>query len=338
MTPHPAKIRKAKVRPPLTLQAFWFILKETVREWNDDKVPRLGAALAFYAILSLGPLLLIVVAFGGLAFGRAAVEGYIFEEINKLIGNEGAQAVQTILANTSNPKANIIASIIGFVTLVVSATSFFAQLQDALNAIWNIEERENAHWTWFIHKRLLSFAMIAGGGIILLIGLVISAIMPAVTSAFGNMVPLSFAVHFLHNLVSFVIITLVFAMIFKVLPDVHIQWRDTWIGAAITAVLFAFGKLLIGTYLAHSAFTSTYGAAGSLIVVLVWIYYSTQIFFLGAEFTQVYSRYMGAQIILKKGRRKAPAHVTATDNANAADNAEVVNMAKTEPQAAKPEL
>jgi membrane protein len=334
MPPQP----KAKTRPPLTVQAFWFILKETAREWNDDKVPRLGAALAFYAMLSMGPLLLIVVAFAGMAFGRAAVEGYIFDEITKVMGDEGARAVRTILANTSNPKANIIASIIGFVTLIVSATSFFAQLQDALNAIWNIEERENGHWTWFIHKRLLSFVMIAGGGVILLIGLVVSAILPAITSAFGNVIPLSFAVHFLHNLVSFVIITLVFAMIFKVLPDVHIQWRDTWIGAAITALLFAFGKLLIGIYLAHSAFTSTYGAAGSLIVVLVWIYYSTQIFFLGAEFTQVYSRYMGAQIILKKGRRKAPAHTVATDNAHAADNAEVVNIAKAEPQQAKPEL
>ncbi|ESQ76434.1 YihY/virulence factor BrkB family protein [Asticcacaulis sp. AC402] len=337
MPPKP-RARKAKTRPPLTLQAFWFILKETGREWNDDKVPRLGAALAFYAMLSMGPLLLIVVAFAGMAFGREAVEGYLFEEIRKQIGDAGAVAVQSILANTSNPKANIIASIIGIVTLVASATSFFAQLQDALNAIWNIEERESAHWTWFIQKRLLSFVMIAGGGVILLIGLVISAVLPAVTSAFGNLIPLSFAVHFLHTLVSFVIITLVFAMVFKVLPDVHIEWRDTWIGAAITALLFSFGKLLIGTYLAHSAFTSTYGAAGSLIVVLVWIYYSTQIFFLGAEFTQVYSRYMGAQIILKKGRRKAPAHITATDNANAADNAEVVNIAKAEPQPAKPDL
>lgn len=331
-------VPKPKTRPPLTLAAFWFIFRETIREWNDDKVPRLGAALAFYSMLSIGPLLLIVIAMAGLAFGRDAVSHYIFAEIRGLIGDAGAAAIQTILANSSNPKANYVATLIGLVTLIVSATSFFAQLQDALNVIWNVEERESGHWTWFIKKRLLSFVIILGVGFLLLMALVISAALSAISTFFGGLIPITFVLHLINELISFTVITLLFAMIYKVLPDVHIKWSDVWIGAAITALLFTFGKLLIGLYLGQSAFSSTYGAAGSLIVVLVWIYYSTQIFFLGAEFTQVYTRYMGSQIILKKGRRKAPINAgSATDMAKAA---EVVNMAKTADgaQVGKPEL
>jgi membrane protein len=327
-------------RPPLTLPALWFILKETIREWNDDKVPRLGAALAFYSMLSIGPLLLIVIAMAGLAFGRDAVSGYIFDEIRGLIGDQGASAIQTMLANTSNPKASYIASLIGIVTLLVSATSFFAQLQDALNTIWNVDERENGHWTWFIKKRLLSFAMIVGIGFLLLIALVISAALSAISAFFEDYIPITFLLHTVNLVISFSVITVLFAMIFKVLPDVHIKWRDVWIGAAITAILFTFGKFLIGIYLGQSAFSSAYGAAGSLIVVLIWIYYSTQIFFLGAEFTQVYSRYMGAQIVIKKGRRKQPAHIAATAHSEAAAHAQVVNVAKTpgHAKAAKPDI
>ena len=330
---------KPRKRPPLTPAAFWFIFKETIREWNDDKVPRLGAALAFYSMLSIGPLLLIVIAMAGLAFGRDATSTYIFDEIRGLIGDQGANAIQSMLISTSNPKASYIASLIGIVTLIISATSFFAQLQDALNTIWNVEERENGHWTWFIKKRLLSFAMIVGIGFLLLIALVVSAALSAISAFFAGLIPVAFLLHGINLLISFAVITVLFAMIFKVLPDVHIQWRDVWIGAAITALLFSFGKLLIGIYLGQSAFSSAYGAAGSLIVVLIWIYYSTQIFFLGAEFTQVYSRYMGAQIVIKKGRRKEPANLAAGASA-AADKADVVNVAKTPSGAetATPEL
>jgi len=291
-------------------------------------------------MLSIGPLLLIVIAMAGLAFGRDAVSGYIFDEIRGLIGDQGAGAIQSMLASTSNPKANYIASLIGIVTLIVSATSFFAQLQDALNTIWNVDARENGHWTWFVKKRLLSFAMIVGIGFLLLVALVISAALSAISAFFEGLIPITLILHGVNLVISFSVITVLFAMIFKVLPDVHIKWRDTWIGAAITALLFSFGKLLIGIYLGQSAFSSAYGAAGSLIVVLIWIYYSTQIFFLGAEFTQVYSRYMGAQIVFKKGRRKAPAHVAATTDAAVADTAEVINVAKTTEGAetAKPEL
>ncbi len=289
-------------RPPLNIQTLVFMLKETWREWQDDRVPLLGAALAFYSMLSVGPLLLIVISIAGAAFGNDNASSYIMAEVRRLIGDQGAAAIAAILANSHNPTSNYIATWIGIVTLLVSATGFFAQLQDALNAIWNIEGKVKADIKWFIKKRLLSFAMILGIGFLLLVALVISAALSIVSHYFSGFLP-TLLMHGMNLFVSFVVVTVLFAMIFKILPDVHIRWRDVWFGAAITALLFSFGKFLIGVYLGHSAFASTYGAAGSLIVVLVWIYYSTQIFFLGAEFTQVYTRYMGRQIVLKRGRR-----------------------------------
>ncbi|HVZ30475.1 MAG TPA: YihY/virulence factor BrkB family protein [Asticcacaulis sp.] len=290
-------------RPPLNLQTLGFILRETMREWNDDKVPRLGAALAFYSMLSVGPLLLIVISVASAAFQHDQVANYMFDEIRRLVGQPGADAIRNILANSHNQKTSYIATAIGVVTLVVSATGFFAQLQDALNAIWNVDGDIHSDITSFIRKRILSFAMILGIGFLLLVGLVISAALAAISALLAGIMP-EVLLHLLNLIVSFSVITVLFAMIFKILPDVDIKWRDVWIGAAITALLFTFGKQLIGLYLGRSAFSSTYGAAGSLIVVLVWIYYSAQIFFIGAEFTQVYTRYMGRQIVLKRGRRK----------------------------------
>lgn len=289
-------------RPPLNRDTLVFMFKETLREWNDDKVPLLGAALAFYSMLSIGPLLLIVISVAGAAFGNETASSYIMAEIRRLVGDQGAVAIEAILASSHNPKSSYIATWIGVITLLVSATGFFAQLQDALNAIWNIEGKVKTDIKWFIKKRLLSFAMILAIGFLLLVALVMSAAISIISRYFSAFLP-ALLLHGVNLLFSFVVVTVLFAMIFKVLPDVKIRWRDVWFGAAITALLFSFGKFLIGIYLGHSAFASTYGAAGSVIVVLVWIYYSTQIFFLGAEFTQVYTRYMGRQIVLKKGRR-----------------------------------
>ena len=316
-------------RPPLTFEALWFILRETFREWNDDKVPRLGAALAFWSMLSIGPLLLIVISMAGLAFGQDAVSGYVFAEIRRLVGDVGAEAIQTIIAGSRNAPAGVLATIIGFLVLIVSATGFFAQLQDALNTIWNVEGRARGDIMSFVKKRILSFTMILGIGFLLLMALVVSAGISAVAHMFAGEAP-SVLLHSMNLIVSFMVITLLFAMIFKVLPDVDIRWRDVWVGSAITALLFSIGKFFIGLYLGRSAFSSTYGAAGSLIVVLLWIYYSAQIFFIGAEFTQVYARYMGEQIIIKKGRRQAAATqaVAAAGHLDVAD-CEVVNVAKT---------
>lgn len=295
--------KPARMRPPLTWRALWAILKETVREANDDKVPMLGAALAFYSMLSVGPLLLIVIAMAGVAFGHDIVSGYIVAEIRRLVGPAGAAAVQIVVTSTPSLKGSIIFTLIGLVTLVVSSTGFFAQLQDALNTIWNAEGKPHGDVAGFVRKRLLSFAMILTIGVLLVLALVISAVLTALGTMFGSIFT-SVVLHILNIAATFTVVTLLFALIFNILPDVTIKWRDVWVGAGITAVLFTIGKFLIGLYLSRSVLGTTYGATGSVIVFMVWIYYSTQIFLLGAEFTQVYARYMGSVATVKKGRRK----------------------------------
>ena len=286
-------------RPPLNLATLGFILRETLREWNDDKVPRLGAALAFYSMLSIGPLVLIGMAVASSAFGANA-DGYIMAEIRRLIGHQGAEAIANILEHSQNKTTGYVATIIGGVTLVISVTGFFAQMQDALNAIWNVEDRKS-DVKWFLMKRVLSFVMVLAIGVLLVAAMLVSAALSYLVHRFTG-IWAGVLLHGANWVVSFGVVTVLFAGIFKVLPDVHIRWRDTWVGAGITALLFSLGKFLIGLYLAHSALSSAYGAAGSLTVVLIWIYYSAQIFFIGAEFTQVYTRYMGRQIVIKRGR------------------------------------
>jgi len=300
---HPRPPKPKAARPPLTRAALWAILKETVREANDDKVPMLGAALAFYSMLSVGPLLLIVIALAGVAFGHDLVSSYIMAEIRRLVGPAGAIAVQIVLTSTPSLKGSIIFTLVGIVTLIVSSTGFFAQLQDALNTIWNAEGKPHGDVAGFVRKRLLSFAMILGIGILLMMALVVSAVLSVLGTMFGNIFT-AMVLHVLNIIATFGVVTLLFAMIFNILPDVSIKWRDVWVGAGMTALLFTVGKFLIGLYLGRSVLGSTYGAAGSVIVFMVWIYYSTQIFLLGAEFTQVYARYMGSAVTLKKGRRK----------------------------------
>ncbi len=295
--------------PPLSLRHMPLIVvrlaRETWREWNDDQAARLGAALAFYAILSIGPLLLIVISVSGLAFGNDHARGYLLQQVQHLVGTDGARAVGDILEHSSSTGKSLAATAVGIVTLLVSASGFFAQLQAAMNAVWNVP-KEASNLMGFVNKRLLSFGMILGICLLLLFSLVVSAAVAAVTAMFGGTLP-ALALSAGNTVISFLVTTLLFAMIFKVLPDVHIRWRDVWAGAAFTALLFSIGKTLIGLYLGRSALSSTYGAAGSLIVLLVWIYYSSQVFLLGAEFTQVWARSSGATFALKRGHRAAVA-------------------------------
>jgi membrane protein len=293
----------ARPRPPLTWGALWTILKATLREANDDKVPVLGAALAFYSMLSVGPLLLIVIALAGVAFGHDMVSSYIMAEIQRLVGPAGAVAVQIVVTSTPSLKGSLVFTLIGIITLIISSTGFFAQLQDALNTIWDVQGKPHGHVSWFVKKRLLSFFMILGVGILLMAALVVSAALSALGAMFGSIFT-AVVLHVLNIVATYAVVTVLFAMIFNILPDVSIKWRDVGVGAAITSLLFTVGKFLIGLYLGRSVLGSTYGAAGSVIVFMVWIYYSTQIFLLGAEFTQVYARYMGATVTLKKGRRR----------------------------------
>lgn len=276
---------------------FWLILKETGMKWWEDKVPRLGAALAFYSTLSIGPLLLIVIATAGLVFGRDAVSGRLSEQMESLLGSEAAAMLQTVIANSYQPDDGMIAAVIGVTMLLFAASGVFAQLQDALNTIWDIKPEPGRTVFRILKDRFLSFSMVLGTGFLLLISLSVSAGLAAIGGSwFGE---ISTAAPFLEALnfaIGFGIVTLLFAMIFKILPDAHIRWSDVWLGAAVTAALFNIGKFLIGMYLGRSALSSTYGAAGSLMVILFWVYYSSQILFFGAELTQVYSNFKGRRI------------------------------------------
>lgn len=265
------------------------ILGDTFREWRKDDVSGLGAALAYYGVLSVGQLLLIVIYIAGLVFGREAASGQVFGELRGLLGNEGAEAIQAILASYQSKTEGFWPTVIGLGTLVIAAMGFFGQLQTSLNIIWKVDMKTGG-FLLMLRRRLFSFAMILGIGLLLLMSLAVSAGLEAFGNYFSGSLPVAL-MYWVNMVISFGVITLLFAMIFKILPDVNVRWRDVWVGAAITSVLFSVGKYLIGIYLGHSAFSSTYGAAGSLIVVLVWIYYSSQILFLGAEFTQVRARY-----------------------------------------------
>jgi membrane protein len=277
------------------------LIKESFKGWKDDGALDLGAALAYYTIFSLAPLLLIVTAVAGLVWGREAVQGQLVGQMQGIVGPQGGQAIQTMVANAGKEGSGVLATIIGLVTILFGATGVFVQLQSALDRIWNVEPKPGGGIWSFIRTRMISFGMILGVGFLLLVSLVVTAAVAAAGKWATSLLPGGETlVNILTFAVSFALITLLFAMIYKVLPDVEIAWRDVWIGAAVTALLFTIGKFLIGLYLAHSTVASTYGAAGSLVVLLLWIYYSSQILFLGAEFTQVYATRYGSQITPSK--------------------------------------
>jgi membrane protein len=279
------------------MRHIWKLLKETASEWSSDDAPRLGASLAFYTMLSLGPLLLLAVSGAGLLFGEQAARGQIIEQLHGLIGPEGAQAIQDVLASTVNQKSSgWLATIVGVGTLLFGASGAFGELQAALNRIWNVKPAAGRGVWGIIKSRFFSFTMVLGTGFLLLVSLVVSAGLAALAEFdLGFALPgLATFWQLVNQGVGFGVITLLFAILFKFVPETQVDWRDVWVGAALTAALFTLGKLAIGLYLGHSAFSSTYGAAGSLIALLVWVYYSAQILFFGAEFTQVHARHRDA--------------------------------------------
>jgi membrane protein len=276
------------------------LLKATCVEWYADRGARLGAALAFYTLFSLAPLLLIIIAIAALAFGQEVAHAQIIRQIEGLIGAQGAQAIQTVIENASRPSSGVAATLIGLATLLFGATVVFSELQDALNGIWKIPAKpERGMVIGLIRDRFLSFAMVLAIGLLLLVVIVANAVLTAVVQIFGEILPAQASfLHMANFTLLFGIVTLLFAMIYKVLPDTNIAWSDVIIGALATALLFMVGKFLIGLYLVYSSVTSAYGAAGSLVVVLVWVYYSAQIFYFGAEFTKVYATRKGHRAIL----------------------------------------
>ena len=279
-----------------------YLLKLSYQGWKEDKASRLSAALAYYTIFSLAPLLIIVIAITGLFWQQQAVQEQIMGQIQGLVGAEGARFVSDLLTSASNPARGVTATILGIITLVFGALGVFNELHNALNTIWEVKEEEPKGFLEAVKKtifdRFLSFTMILGIGFLLLVSLVISAGLSAFQRTLGNAFPLSeFIWQMINLIVSVGVITILFALIYKFLPDAEIAWRDVWLGAFVTALLFSIGKLLIGIYLGNSAVASSFGAAGSLVLLLVWIYYSAQILFFGAEFTQVYANNYGSRIV-----------------------------------------
>jgi len=280
------------------LKALFSLFKETFDEWNADNAPRLAAALSYYTIFSIAPFLIVVIAIAGLAFGQEAVAGNLDEQIQGVVGREGADMIQQLVQNSREPSDNIIASIIGVATLLMGAGGVFGQLKSALNTVWDVEPKAGGGIVNIIKERFLSFTMVLGVGFLLLVSLVLSTILAIIQGYFTDLLPGTDALLQLVNfVVSFGITTLLFAMIYKVLPDAEIQWHDVWIGALVTSLLFTLGKTALGVYLGNSGVASSYGAAGSLILILLWIFYSSQILLFGAEFTQVYARKYGSRII-----------------------------------------
>ena len=281
---------------------LWKTLRQTGSEFFEDKVPRLAAALAYYSIFSLAPLLLIAVSIVGIFFGDDAASGVLDDQLRASMGDTAAAAVQEMVANARKPADNLLASLMGLTVLVIGAGGVFGQLQDALNTVWGIAPRPGRGLRGIVRDRFLSFSMVLGIGFLLLTSLALSAFLQAASDTVGRVLPLHpLFWGVLSAVVSFAVISLLFAAIFKVLPDAEIAWRDVVEGALFTAALFTLGKFALGWYLGREATSSTYGSAGSLVLILLWVYFSAIILLLGAEFTQVYARLRGREIAPSKG-------------------------------------
>ena len=270
------------------------LFKETAKEFGEDKAPRLGAALAYYTIFSVGPLLLIAVAMAGLFLGQEAAQGQVSDQLGKFFGSQMAESLEQMIQAAAKPKTGRVATIIGLLTLMIGASGVFGQLKDAMNTIWNVEPKKTSGIMGFVTQRFLSMAMVLGIGFLLLVTLVFDAIISAMGPMLERLIGGEAVVHALSLALSFAVVTVLFAAIFRILPDLKIAWRDVWLGAVFTSLLFVLGKWGLGLYLGKAAVGSAYGAAGSLVILLVWVYWSAQILFFGAEFTQVYARTFGS--------------------------------------------
>jgi membrane protein len=284
---------RIRIRPA----EIWSLLKESFAEWNRDKALRLAASLSFYTVLSLPSLLVIMLAVAAQVFGREAAQTRIADQLGALVGDEGRGAIEAMLTGERKPNSGVFASVLSGLLLLFGATGVFAELQDSLNIIWDVKSKPRGGLWGLIRTRFLSLNLVLAVGFLLIVSLVVSAALAALGELWGQRLQgLESVLKVLDFLLSFGALTGLFALLFRRLPDIRIPWRDVWLGAAVTSLLFTIGKVAIGVYLGRSAVGAAYGTAGPLVILLLWIYYSSLIFFFGAEFTQVYSRKHGSRI------------------------------------------
>lgn len=281
----------------LTPRQFIYLAKCAFKAWRDDYASSMGAAIAFYTVFSIAPLLIIVIAVAGFIWGEDAVHGEVVRQLDSLVGQEGAQSVETLIRNTDRPAQGIAATTVSIILLAVGATRVFAELQSALDRIWQVPSLERtAGWWRMVRARLLSLGLVLGLGFLLLVSLIVSAGLAALNQWSMGLFPgWELVMQSLNALASFAISVVLFAAIFKYMPQATIAWRDVWIGAIVTAVLFEIGKVGLALYMGKSATVSSLSAAGSLVIVLIWVYYAAQVFLLGAEFTWFYSNQHGSR-------------------------------------------
>jgi membrane protein len=282
----------------ITMHAAFRILKDTFQSFLDDRALKYSASLSYYTVFSMAPLLLLMISLAGVFFGREAIQGQVFGEINGLIGNEAAAQIQDVIKNMELSGKTTLAVIIGVVTLLIGATSVFGEIQDSINIIWRVKAKPKRGWLKLLKDRLLSSSLIVALGFLLIVSLMVNGVLLALSDWLKNYFPDVTLIIFqgINILIGFIVITTLFGVIFKVLPDAKIAWKDVRAGAFFTACLFMLGRYLIGLYIHYSGTASAYGAAGSLIVILVWVYYTAAILYFGAEFTRVYAEYVGARI------------------------------------------
>jgi membrane protein len=293
------------------LRDLWSLLKDTGSDWYEDRAQRIGAALAYYTIFALTPGIVILMALAGVLLGPAA-ESRILGQFHELIGEQGAKAIEATVRSARATPPGTAELILSLVTLVLGLWGVFGELQDGLNTIWGVTPKAGRRVRDIVKERFWSFAMVVGTGFLLLVSLVVTAWLAAVSTYVSYLLPApALALEALNSVISLAVITVAFAVIFKLLPDVKVAWRDVWLGAAVTSLLFTLGKFLIGLYLGKSAVASAYGAAGSLVIIVVWVYYSAQILLFGAEFTKVWTKRRGSGFKIEKMAKPVTAEARA---------------------------
>ena len=280
------------------------IVVDAAMGWFNDGAMSMGASIAFYTIFSLAPLVILVTAIAGLVFGDEAAQGALADQLSNLIGQDAAKTVQDLVASAGNRDSGVLASVIGLATLVIGATTVFTELQSSLDRIWKAPPPSDSAMSWLVTVRLKGLALIGATGFLLIVSLAVSAALAALGRLVGQSLPEVVALlRLAETLASWAALTVLFALIYRVLPTVHLPWRDLTVGAAVTALLFSVGKFLIGLYLGTSGVTSVYGAAGSFVLILLWVYYSASIFLFGAEITRAYSERIGSRVLRRTARR-----------------------------------